>query len=128
MLLRSALLCGGVLALLATAPAQAQSAVSISLNGAFGFVFGSGTAEEAIYNAHAQCTERGGTNCTTLVFSEDRGYGAIALSEEEDTDIVIGAGLGFSTPEMAAERALAECIERGGTGCTIAHTWLDAEG
>ena len=122
------LLCGTLLVLLISLPAQAQSAVSVSLNGVYGYVFEAETIEAAIHNAHAQCFERGGKDCWTLIWSERDGYGAIAISPEEDGDLVFGAGLGFDTPDAASLRAREECARRGGVSCEVQHTWLDPQG
>lgn len=104
---------------------KAQSSVWFcKQTGAFGYAYGYdyNTAYDKGYEA---CIEFGGADPELILSTEVKGYGAIAIGEDEDGDRVIGASAGYKTLEEAEKQAEEECKKSGGLDIYIYDSWYD---
>lgn len=104
---------------------KAQSAVYFcSQTGAYGFAFGL-PKDEVLSEAKDACIRLGGIEPKLIAFTENGGYGAIALGIDEDGDRVIGVAIGFSYLETAKSKAINACKEFGGLNPKIEDSFHD---
>jgi hypothetical protein len=104
---------------------KAQSSVWFcKQTGAFGYAYGYdyNTTYDKGYEA---CIEFGGADPVLVLSTEVKGYGAIAISEDEDGNRVIGASAGFTTMDEAEKQAEEECKKSGGLNIYIYESWFD---
>ncbi len=107
------------------AEANAQSAVYFcNQTGAYGFAFGL-PKDEVLKKAKDACIDFGGIEPKLIAFTENSGYGAIALGKDEDGDRVIGVAIGFSNLETAKSKAINACKEFGGLNPKIEDSFHD---
>lgn len=115
-----------LLFLLNTRAAQAQAAVAMAQNGAYGFWYDAYDGQDAVNRAHDACAQYAGSGCWTVTWTHQDGHGAIALSTDAYGNRILGAAVGYASGQQARNRALIECRNRGGRQCSIQHAWYDA--
>ena len=115
-----------VLFLLLVPKAHSQSAVYFCTStGAYGYAYGQSTEYDSQTKAYNTCVNYGGTNPQLVTSTGQKGYGAIAIGKNSDGNRVIGVALGYSSLSKAKSEATANCINYGGTGVEVKHTWND---
>jgi len=103
-----------------------QSAVYFCTEtGAFGYAYGYGSYDKAMSEAYDACVSYGGTKPQLVTSTYNKGYGAIALGNDENGNRVIGAALGFSTQELAENEAMKNCRKYGGLDVYIHDSFYD---
>lgn len=95
----------------------ANSAVYFcSETGAYGAAWGN---DDDASVAKDYCQQNGGTQCKQLLFCNQPGFGAIAVS----SNAVIGASCGAKTQAEADAKALNSCRKYQGENCNVKHRW-----
>ncbi|MBJ6111830.1 hypothetical protein MUN81_22585 (plasmid) [Hymenobacter sp. 5317J-9] len=102
---------------------KAQMAAYLcSQTGAYGYCYGNNDVANCAYQ---RCQSMGGTSPYSIYSTGSKGYGAIAIGQTAAGVRTVGASGGYSNATDAQTRAKNECLERGGQGVYIAHTWYD---
>lgn len=102
-----------------------QSAVYFcETTGRYGYAYGS-NIEEVKSLAYNLCLKNGGVNPKLIVFTEDKGYGAIALGTDDNGIRIIGAAVGFSSSSNASNAAVDACKKYGGKKIKVEAKWYD---
>lgn len=105
--------------------AYSQSAVYFcETTGKYGYAFGA-NIESVKQSAYNSCLKNGGINPKLIVYTEEKGYGAIALGTDSDGFRIIGAAVGFSSASSATSAAIDACKKYGGENCKIEAKWHD---
>ena len=102
---------------------KAQSAAYLcSQTGAYGYCYGNNNVARCAYE---KCQGMGGTSPFCIFSTLSKGYGALAIGTTPEGVRTVGASGGYSSLADAQSRAMNECVERGGSGVYVAHTWND---
>lgn len=102
---------------------KAQTAVYLcTATGAFGYCHGYQNPNNCAYN---MCVQYGGQTPISLLSTDSKGYGAIAVGTNSYGRRVVGASAGYSNSESAKQRAIRECIANGGENVTLYDSWRD---
>ncbi len=102
-----------------------QSAVYFcETTGKYGYAFGS-SLEEVKQSAYNSCIKNGGVDPQLIVYTENKGYGAIALGNDANGFRVIGAAVGFSSASSASSAAIETCKKYGGKNIKVEVKWYD---
>ncbi|MCX7832627.1 MAG: hypothetical protein N2490_00230 [Ignavibacteria bacterium] len=102
-----------------------QSAVYFcETTGKYGYAYGA-TLDEVKQSAYKACLKNGGKNPKLIVYTEDKGYGAIVLGTDPDGYRIIGAAVGYSSASSASDAALEVCKNYGCDNCKIEVKWYD---
>ncbi len=110
---------------LSTIPIYSQSAVYFcETTGRFGYSYGN-NIEEVKKAAYNSCLKNGGVNPELVVFTEEKGYGAIALGTDANGIRLIGAAVGFSSSTSAMNAAIEACKKHGGRNIKVEAKWYD---
>jgi hypothetical protein len=109
-----------------TGKSYSQSAVYFCTEtGAFGYAYGYGSYDKALSEAYDACVSYGGTNPKLVTSTYNKGYGAIALGNDENGNRTIGAALGYSTKQEAEDEAIKICKKYGGLDVYIHDSFND---
>jgi len=85
---------------------KAQTSVYFcSKTNTYGFSYGTDDLSEASSKARKNCIQRGGVSPKKVISSDLRGYSAIAVGEDDEGDIHVGAAVGYDTRDEAEEMA-----------------------
>lgn len=110
---------------LVSVAAFGQSAVYMCTEtGAIGYAYDF-DASEVKQEAYNKCLEYGGTTPQLVVFTEQDGWGAIAVGEDDDGYRIIGSAVGWKTLAEAKKNAIKQCKEYGGNNPEIVASWND---
>jgi hypothetical protein len=88
--------------------------------GALGYAYG-GT--NTCQTAYTYCRNYGGRYPQQVFSHYGAGYAAVALGTNANGGRVIGSSAGYASQYDADQRALRECVNRGGTGTYIQAQW-----
>ena len=114
------------LVLLLGGKSYSQSAVYFCTEtGAFGYAYGYGSYDKALSEAYDACVSYGGTKPQLVTSTYNKGYGAVALGNDENGNRVIGAALGFTTKDAAENEAIKNCRKYGGLDVYIHDSFYD---